>query len=374
MARGTVPFAADKLRELRSTSAGVRRRRLTLNELSERTGISSQQLLSYELGRSTPEAKQLVTLADALNVSPWRLTTVSPYDATLAQMRQVCGFTAADVAVVLKISRNTYRRIERDAILPHASTAYIDELAHIFGVRPKWIRQALEKNEAAQQRTKDGRQILNQLLGLDDGEPILDSAERAQETKRLAALIGASPKNVDLTVRSLQRELIRIAQAKASSQASLRYSSSETERSFFMRDLAEARNRLSTFENTLWSQFTELAGSILPENAWRALVDVYESESGVAIGDHSQNAWSFIDGSRLPSPSRYILPNVARTRYLITTRGISHVRAFYTKYRSLYPFTPPLSYMPKRRYRAVSLNEAGDERIELQNIDTADGQ
>jgi transcriptional regulator with XRE-family HTH domain len=54
-----------------------------------------------------------VVLARALGVDPWRLTRNRPASAELADLRDWAGMTRRDLAAAVRLTRETYSRLER---------------------------------------------------------------------------------------------------------------------------------------------------------------------------------------------------------------------------------------------------------------------
>lgn len=118
-----------KLRRLRE------QRGLTLNELSQRSGVSLAHISEIERGRSTASLKTLEKLAAALEVSTSYLLQEDRGETLgtkVRRLREKMGLTQKELADQIGISHSLIGQIETDRIQP--SLATLSRLAEALGV------------------------------------------------------------------------------------------------------------------------------------------------------------------------------------------------------------------------------------------------
>jgi transcriptional regulator with XRE-family HTH domain len=131
------PGAMARLR--RQAGLGVR-------ELAQRLEQFHPNVVAWEKGRVRPTPRHLARIAEALGVDPWQLTSTTPADAQLADLRAWAGMAVTDVAIATGMPPDTYSKVER-ALRPLGADR-ADRIAAAFGVD----RAAVE---AAYRRTRN---------------------------------------------------------------------------------------------------------------------------------------------------------------------------------------------------------------------------
>ena len=90
-----------------------RERGLSQEALARRLRRDRLQIVRWERQGAAPSPRRLVALAKALAAAPWELTTVTPKEATLADLRAWAGLTQAELAERAGLVRTTYAALER---------------------------------------------------------------------------------------------------------------------------------------------------------------------------------------------------------------------------------------------------------------------
>ncbi len=129
-------FDPEALKRLR------RARGLTHDMLGARAGVARPNLIAYELG-GRPGVEMLVTMARALKVDPWELTTVNPAAPTLSDLRVRAGLTKAVLAARLGMSRSTWHLVEigKRKLRPQVATA----TARVLRMSVRRVREAWQR-------------------------------------------------------------------------------------------------------------------------------------------------------------------------------------------------------------------------------------
>jgi len=119
-------------------------RRLTLDELSSRVGVSLRSLQCWEAGERVPHPYTMVQLANALGVTVATLTgkdssvpATETFGRRVARLRKMRGMTQADVGDQLYVSHSAVARWERDDAPPKMYR--LIELAKVLGVSVHYL-------------------------------------------------------------------------------------------------------------------------------------------------------------------------------------------------------------------------------------------
>ena len=339
MARGTIPFDPDAFRRYRGITAGGATRGddiVSLAELARETGISRQQLTQYDQGRAHPELGTLRKLADALNL-PTESLVAGWQNAPLPLIRQVAGFSAEETAQLLGISRNTYRRLEIESILPRGSMFYLEQLSTLFGMPRSSIYRAFYENERALASMVEGATLLGRLSVMSEAP----SAEAADEdfssiVKRISELLNASYRVTLICIEPIMRDRLRLLHLRAETQLRMRFSRTSEERYSAARVLDQLAERMVSTNATAWQRLRTLVGEILPRKQWRALVATASSRTGASAEAYSEDVWEMISGSK----ARYynfVSLDSKGSAYYLTSHGIYFMRESNQRHQLLYP-------------------------------------
>lgn len=121
-----------------------RARRLTLDELSSRVGVSLRSLQSWERGERVPHPYTMTQLAKVLGVTVASLTseddpvlTTETFGQRVARLRKLRGMTQADVGDRLYVSHSAVARWERDDAPPKMYR--LIELAKVLDVSVHYL-------------------------------------------------------------------------------------------------------------------------------------------------------------------------------------------------------------------------------------------
>ena len=155
MPRVTERFDSEKLRLAR-----VARQRMTRRQLADAIGCGQRQIAAYENGQ-VPEPLRLVRLAYVLDMRPHELIGPPPYD--LSELRRAAGLTAEEAAVELKMSRTTYRQLERDGVRNRSNRQLPVDIAELFQVPRSVVTNALEIPDVVRGRRASAGVVLAEL-------------------------------------------------------------------------------------------------------------------------------------------------------------------------------------------------------------------
>jgi len=141
MARGRLRgFRPERLRLARQAAG------LTQEQLAIRTDISRASIGSWEAGRTAPDPRNAVRLAQALHLSIQALTGITVADAQPADFRLWRGLTRQMVAELSGVAEPVLGQIERFAVRPGPDTA--SRLARLFGIERRTYLAAWERGRA----------------------------------------------------------------------------------------------------------------------------------------------------------------------------------------------------------------------------------
>ncbi|MYA02273.1 MAG: helix-turn-helix transcriptional regulator [Chloroflexi bacterium] len=112
------PFNAEALTAARS-AAGLSRA-----AVAEHLGIHRQRVYDWEQGASTPHARQLPALAEAVGVGAAQLVT----GRSLRSRRYAAGLTQEDAAAAVGVSRPEWSRWESGLRIPQRYAPAVERL------------------------------------------------------------------------------------------------------------------------------------------------------------------------------------------------------------------------------------------------------
>ncbi|MCM2388331.1 helix-turn-helix domain-containing protein [Streptomyces albipurpureus] len=137
------------------TSREVEGRLLSAADLARLLGTSKARVLAYESGTSVPEPGRILMMAQLFGVPPRELHQPTRGQNQLSDLRSYAGFTAAELARHVGISRTTYRNIENQALLPARDDGTLPlRLAEALGIPLAMVHRALDNHPMAARRRK----------------------------------------------------------------------------------------------------------------------------------------------------------------------------------------------------------------------------
>lgn len=136
--RGFDPTALARVRKARG---------LSQEALGAAVGRARTNIIPWERSAGdTPSPRNLVLLAQVLDVRPWELTTVDPETAELADLRTWAGLTQRELADAAGIPRSSYSLLERGGLPLHADAA--ERIAAELGRTVEEVQRAYERSRA----------------------------------------------------------------------------------------------------------------------------------------------------------------------------------------------------------------------------------
>lgn len=146
--RGFDPHALVRARKARG---------LSQEALGEAVGRARTNIIPWEkVAGDTPSPRNLVLIAEVLDVQPWELTNVNPEEAGLADLRSWAGLTQRELADAAQIARSSYSLLERGGLPLHVEVA--ERIAAALG-------RTVEEVERAYMRSKAGTGSSQRLEG-----------------------------------------------------------------------------------------------------------------------------------------------------------------------------------------------------------------
>lgn len=130
-------FSADALRAARDAKGW------TQGRLAVAVGVSLPAVASWERGTSTPEAPRLPAIAEALNIEPGSLLTLSPVEWTLAELRVLVGLQQASAAAQSGIAAPNLSKLEMG--YQELRPVDVDALSRVYGVTPERLKEAWQR-------------------------------------------------------------------------------------------------------------------------------------------------------------------------------------------------------------------------------------
>ena len=136
--RGFDPDALVRARKARG---------LSQEAMGEAVGRARTNIIPWEkVAGDTPSPRNLVLLAQVLDVQPWELTTVDPEVAELADLRTWAGLTQRELADAAQIARSSYSLLERGGLPLHGEVA--ERIAAELGRTVEEVQRAYERSKA----------------------------------------------------------------------------------------------------------------------------------------------------------------------------------------------------------------------------------
>ncbi|MFJ8955248.1 helix-turn-helix transcriptional regulator [Streptomyces sp. NPDC102384] len=314
---------------------------MTAEQLAQAVGATKAQILGYENGHRVPDPPRIRELASALGVSPLRLMRLDRFkEWDVADLRRACGLTAREVVDTLGVAPKSYRRFEKDGIVPARRPNFLDEVASCFGVGHRFLTQTFGRSHAVMERRQLTKQLVGKLAAryvpdpgrwegpsLQDPDLIALAEAYGRPLPRTRAVLAHELGDLRQTRLRIVREQIVAdfdtdpTRQKGAEQAVLRWEE------VYARRLQRIPARLEQFHRTAQ-----------PSNAWARFVALYMADARAEIG--KEGAWMptiFFRPTQLPRSmvERKTVEDLPLIR--LNTQGVTHVRTFQELYAALYP-------------------------------------
>ncbi|MFI1726399.1 helix-turn-helix transcriptional regulator [Streptomyces sp. NPDC020489] len=275
MARGVEGFDGAALRAAR-LAAPCRdhghAHMLTVSCLARRVGTSKTLILDYEHGRSSPSPQRLAELARAVGVPAFDLQR----RARLSDLRAARGLTLSELAAMLGLAVNTYRRIESSGVLPRRRPGVFWDLATALTVDHMQLHEAIRRIPAVQERREaaDGtlREVLAQALEPGPYQPLQDTSLPAQA---LAATYDVASSTVSKVVNILLTDLRQLAQQQAQLQARRDFTAHSRPTHLYERELETISNRIAEDVERVPDILERYLVNPMSQSCWHSLARLY---------------------------------------------------------------------------------------------------
>lgn len=341
MARGTGHFDADVLKKLRKTKP-VEGELLSASKLAELVGTSKSRILAYENGTSVPDPNRVFELAAVFGVPTRELYRPIKGPVSLRDMRAFAGYTAAEVAAFVGVSRATYRDLEQWAIVPprHAGIV-LGRLSQVLDLPSRMIEKALEVHPAARQR----RAVMRGLLGdLFDRAHVRDvpAAVSPEESKlvALAELLRRPPSVVCRLVNNEMNRLRRMLLSHAMQSQAVAYAQTPKTRRQAEAEMERIGDAIARFPTTAALTLDRFTAWALTSHEWRVVAQLSET-TYIHVGGESEGKDGHLSVWYGLTARGFVVPDRDRAgasrAYVLTVKGIREVRTNIDRYGCLYP-------------------------------------
>ncbi|EKX63525.1 helix-turn-helix transcriptional regulator [Streptomyces ipomoeae] len=333
MTRGVTGFDGAALRAARlSAKCEEHSHVLTASCLARRVGTSKALVLSYEHGRSSPSPQRLAQLASALRVPA---TTLLREGAKLSDLRVASGLTMKDLAARLGLAVNTYRRIERDGVLPKRRPGVLWDLADVLRADYSRLRKALHEIPAVQKRRRAASRLLGDVTerAVSRG-PFVPVEDTSPEAQLLAMLYRARPAAVSQLMNIYLMDLRQLAAQQAQAQVRLDYTTASSRWTpHYEAEVINLRQEITEAQDRGPELLEQYLTNPMPQQCWYVLAQLYAAGPG---GVES----SLLDTATVASLERifdYYLIERTLTGVNLSTPGVLFFTDTLPYYRAIYP-------------------------------------
>ncbi|WP_431984175.1 helix-turn-helix transcriptional regulator [Streptomyces qinglanensis] len=312
---------------------------LTAACLARLVGTSKALVLSYEHGRSSPSPKRLRDLAHAIGVAP---SGLQPHLQGVSDLRTAAGLTAAELADLLGLSVNTYRRIETEGLMPKRRPGVLWELIRILGVDYTRLRGALAQTPAVARRQEKTAELLTPFVEQNrqpgDFRQLQDTSVEARE---IACLYQGRPAVVSKLVNLQLGNVRQLLSQRAQTQARLDYARGVPRRfvQAYEEEIAKLGEEIRTGEARIPDLLEQYLVHPLSQRCWTMLAKLYTA--GPTGLDLSPSDETLMALERVFD--QYLIERTATTTRLspqgtlFCTDTLPYYRALYSEDRAVRP-------------------------------------
>lgn len=332
MTRGVTGFDGGALRSARRAMQCEEHGHLmTAACLARRVGTSKALVLSYEHGRSSPSPQRLAQLAAAVGVSAASLMTKENH---LSGLRVSAGLTVNELAARLGIAVNTYRRIEREGVLPKRRPGVMCDLSDALGIDYTRLRTALDRIPAVQHRRQVAANVLSHVTeeAVSPGpfNPVEDTSAEAQ---LLAMLFKARPAVVSQLVNIHLGQLRQLASQQAQAKARIDFSTNVRWNSHYEADLLSIGHEIEQARVHGPELLEQYLVRPMSPHCWQILAHLYlTGPEGLEPSPRSSAAVAILERS-----FDYYLIERSLTGISLSTPGVLFFADTLPYYRAIYP-------------------------------------
>ncbi|WP_326726382.1 helix-turn-helix domain-containing protein [Streptomyces phaeochromogenes] len=333
-------FDGERLRQARSDAAGGQG--LSAAALAELVGATKAQIISYEKGTSRPDPARIRELAEALSVAPLDLSDPEGRDDwSLADLRRASGLRASDMSAQLGLSPRVYRRLEAEGLVPPKHFGLMGAMARCLGAPVATVEGHLARALLVVERVHRAQVVLNNLMRLERQPGRLSLPNRDDpEVLQLAALYRRPAPTV---ARIVGEEIIRVRGMQrrlASYHAMADYGTSADEQAEGHRGVRAENQKLADLTSTLAHRLDIFFRSMLPEDLWRILAQLYALRATKMWLASDQLRVGTAELESVPPyllEARLALGELSRPEYRLSDEGVRHCHTYRPWYDVLYP-------------------------------------
>lgn len=332
MTRGVAGFNGGALRSARlAARCEEHGHSLTAACLADKVGTSKALILSYEHGRSSPSPQRLAQLAAAVGVSAGSLMTK---ENQLSDLRVASGLTVHALAGRLGIAVNTYRRIEREGVLPKRRPGVMWDLSDVLRLDYTRLRTALNRIPAVQQRWRATATVLRiadkQAVSPGPFTPIEDTSSEAQ---MLAMLFKARAAVVSQLVNIHLSQLRQLASQRAQAQTRIDFSMNNRWNSHYEADVDSLGQEIEQAREHGPELLEQYLVRPMSQQCWQTLAVLYLTGPG-GLEPSQLNAATV---AILERSFNYYLIERSLTGISLSVPGVLFFTDTLPYYRAIYP-------------------------------------
>ncbi|MET8221494.1 helix-turn-helix domain-containing protein [Streptomyces hirsutus] len=363
MTRGVTGFNSEALRAARlAARCEEHAHGMTAACLARRVGTSKSLILSYEHGRSSPSPQRLAQLAAAVGVPA---ASLMAGETQLSDLRVASGLTVNDLAARLGIAVNTYRRIEREGVVPKRRPGVMWDLCDVLGVGYTKLRTALDRIPTVQQRWQAAATVLcsvtEQAVSPGPFTPIEDTSA---EARLLGILFKARTAVVSQLVNIHLGHLRQLASQLAQAKVRLDFATNTRWNSHYEADVLSLGHEIEQAREHGPELLEQYLVRPMPLQCWQTLALLYLTGPG-GLDPSQMNA---VTVATLERSFDYYLVERSLTGISLSTPGVLFFTDTLPYYRAIYPVqgvirpdsqhygwpsVAPRSVPPRRRLRTA---------------------
>lgn len=136
----------DRVAELRKAVG------LLQTDLAEQLGTRDRRVSEWERGEQQPHPRHLVAIAQALAVEPLSLLDVDQQDPPVLALRLAAGLTLQELSEASGVPQTSYLRLETGVSRGQAPDAVLQALAAALGVPREQLHRAVVRSRAERGR------------------------------------------------------------------------------------------------------------------------------------------------------------------------------------------------------------------------------
>ncbi|RDL05194.1 hypothetical protein DER30_6894 [Streptomyces sp. HB202] len=314
---------------------------LSAARLGELVGATKAQILAYEHGHRTPDPARIRQLAEHLRIRPIDLMKRDNWQFwNVADWRRASGRTAQELCTDLSISPKSYRRLEKQGIVPARRPRFLDDVVEALGIWPALLDSAMDNIPAVVMRRQETEVIIERLATTYVRRPGHWKGPSPDDpgVLRLSQLYGRPTQRIRRILTRILGEL-RLMTARRERERVIADFDPEPARQLKAGQAAER------WEGLYHAELARIPGllegfhrSAQPSDTWHVLVALHEVEPRAGA------SWVPAPLVARPESLQQLPPSMVVRRTFgdlqamhLTPAGVRHVASYQEFYAALYP-------------------------------------